>query len=1025
MLQGPLLLLLACPGDPGADRVATEATGQDSAGATPETGDSDAPGPLAGNPVITALTSASPGTLPAASGGVLTITADAAAPEGELEQYLDPAYTFTIDLGDGDATAVSLTVPSPSQLDFTFTVPAGMDAGRAGHALAMNGIPFLSVPVALSGDNDAVVAGMVGQGVVVLETDTDPGCGSWVLDSDNDGVVELVSGSVQDECILAHRACPIDGGGCVETKIDACLVSNGALTCAQSTHFPTGAGGVEVTTAAYGATGEVLELGAVVYESGTFTGAGSVTGATGLQAVVLDVGHAIPRGEAAKKPVLALLSPASGELYVVQSGVPLATTAVGSIATTTILKGTSWAGLFTSTDLSGGESSGTAWVWVFDGSTADKGTSLGTVAGTVGLPDWDAGGILRVRDITLDSPFFGIERMAAAGEDLDGDGHPELFVEAWGEGRHHTWVVMAATDKASSLPVRTLAQPCGGTEDDDLGCNWAAVVHGDAALDVAVAPPSLVANETGIVVSGFLVDDNANPEADRIAGARVAVEWDIADVTAAEAAIVQPTGVSIIGKISARTNDGAASCRGHGWCSRGKCTCAAGWDGASMVVAGGGSGSAQATRDLTAGDFAFFGPSQGDDAVVGRRTFQNTDFPNTVVTYRGDYGDGELLGSFSLMAAGWSQLELGDWRHSVHANALLSVVGGNLAEGDHSTFGLVSEQDIVTGTVYASWIDGVRDPVRYPLPTDTSTAGSTRPVLLSERLSDANGALLAWRDGGGQAWIGLADVDMALAGRGGDALPFLEGPFPIGNPARDDHDLLGLSTDRPGAIGLLTRSSASAPFFGNEALETRIDGSSGTAGWACEDQCLEAVLITVGGDGSDECLFQTMYLPAAGTLSEMVDAATIRYRASDKSCSDLLVPLAAFSPVAEGPQFAVLGTPFGDVISALLANDTDVVSTKVKGPAAGNYDGGMYVSAGDVNGDSLSDLFIGGVADEGPVLLFSNGRGGFTESGVQSVTFTNFARLLSATGGKDRCDESGGMLPTYGRGTYLDLDDYP
>ena len=1010
-----LTLLIACP-IKSTDKTSGEDPVDTGKGDTDhrDSGDSaDSGDELLSPPDITAWVSVNPATLPGAKGGEMSVLAAVTPPKGGLSVYTDPAYVFTVDLGK--STPVVVTVDGDF-LVFTFTVPPALDVdgGRAGHALSLNGVAFAEVPVALSADINDVVAAMVGTSMDIVPGDEDAICGTWMTDSDGDGVVEFVTLGIEDTCYVTARACAVDGSGCEESMVDACLGHKETVFCGSTDHFKTDGGDDQFTMAAFDVDGKVMEVGGFVLGKGGWTGAGEKPTETGLPAIVLDVSSSLPRGKRPRAPIHLLERTDTLEGYFIQGGEAWTFTNMGDVTTKAIAGGTGWAGLFGTTDLSGGTEGEDSWGWAL--TLTDK----GVISGSVLAPDMDAKAFATVRTFRTNPPPFTIEFMTASGEDLDGDGHPELFLEAWGEGRHTTWVVMAATDKSDTREIRTLAQPCGAESDPDEGCTWAVSVRGDEDLDHKVAESSLVANARVVSVTGFLVDDHANPLADRVASTVVAVEWDIADIVVDDATSVEGSGTSIIGEPSLKTTP--SSCNGRGQCFYGKCYCTPYYSGEDMVVGGGGSGTDIVDAPLEVGDLVYAGPDPTGTSVILRRSLMNTDFPNAEVTYRAHYGTEDVSGGRAYELAGMfvNPRPKEMWEGS---DSRISVTGGNFEAHDNSQVLMLSEGNISTGGMTVAWFDDEIDGVRYPLPADTTSGGATHPTLLSTRRSTDNGALITWRDGKGQVWIGLADIDSAMSDKGEEELPFLEGPFALGKPVLDTGNLLGLSVDRSGAVGIRQQMTG-RPFLNpNDYIDRYIDDSVGPPKWSCEDNCLDAVAVVVGSTGA--CPFETMYLPAAETLAEMIAAGTVRYSSSDKTCSDLPVPLLSFTPVADVPQFVLLRLPDGRCKTASF-DDVGQVAGGPLGPNGGTeVESAREVSAGDVNGDGLSDLFVVGTAESGAQLLLSDGRGGFTDSSVEASVFTNFALLLGPTSGKDVFNDEGGLPLTLGRSVYLDGDDYP
>lgn len=1020
-----LILLLACPvketHKPGTDDTndsAVHDSGVDDSGVD-DSGEPDETGEILLPPAVTALVSVEPATLPSDKGGSITFIAATAETESALKVYSSPDVGFSVRVGETD---VPVTVAvSGTDLLFSFVMPseARPAGGRVVYALSMNGTSFLNLPVALSANLETVADRLSSEGWSLAGSNAAKSCGETLLDSDSDGVVELVSVGIEGDCVVVGRACPVDGGTCLETKLDVCTESGGdPLLCGSTTHFRTSGSGVEAVLATLSEKGELIEVSELAWTGGSWTGTG-VASSTAIFGAVLGLNTS---KEDKSVPLALLVSSSSGVGTFVGVDRTFEWTAIGSTTAKNVLAGTAFAGLFSAVDLSRGSSSSEVWTWALDASSADR----GTITGSVFLPNEEASSFTRVRDFSLSSPDFSVELMTASGEDLDGDGHPELLVEAWGEGRHQVWVVMAATDKSDSRPVRALEQYCGGTDNGEVSCGMLASVYGDGTLDsVVVAAPTLVLNDSTLA-STQAEGVGSAPSGEWLENRTFALNYSLSELLVDDATAVPTESASHIGQTLAK---GGGSCSNRGSCRFGSCFCTPGFGGSSLRVAGGGSGSEVVDAELTAGDLVFVGPDEPTDSMIVRRTTYGRDSRYRYHARREAYhlaSGTELVAGAGLSVINGGNILVSDSSvFTIDRSSSLSITGGSLKLGETNAVVVSTVENRSTGASELGFTDGVTSVEGLVLPTESTVGGSSTPVLLSAHMSDDHGALFSWRDGLGQAWLALVDIDAAMASSWGKEVPFLEGPFAVGSAVADTENVLGLSLRRPGAVGL-SHFPVDGALFSMDNLPAYINATrSGPPEWRCEDACLDAVVITTGGDGSTECPWQTWYLPGATTLEEMVGSASVLASSSDKTCSNLQIPLAAYTSVADIPAFVALGTPGGSLSSVFLDDSGIVAEHAIPGSARADYDNTMFVSSTDVDGDALADLVVTGWSTAGSALYLSTGDGAFVDSGIEASVMTNFAVLLGGSPGTcGDVDFYGGERGYYGVGNHAGIYDW-
>jgi hypothetical protein len=295
------------------------------------------------------------------------------------------------------------------------------------------------------------------------------------------------------------------------------------------------------------------------------------------------------------------------------------------------------------------------------------------------------------------------------------------------------------------------------------------------------------------------------------------------------------------------------------------------------------------------------------------------------------------------------------------------------------------------------------------LPPDTTNNGvSTAPVVLSEEVSDDGGLLLGWRDGDGQAWLGVLDLAGAAA-LSGDTLPFLQGPVAIGAPLRDPDGLLGLSGDRPGMVRARNRIIADTPFLSMEDLEKRFSAweGFGESPFNTSVYFNGPAAMVVGTDSGGA---EVLVLSGFDTLDALVTTSLVR---TDTVVDRLPIPELSASLLPDAPPILVSRSMAGDISFVLIDADGPRAQTKV--PSIGALPEGGRLTAGDLNGDGLADLALGFGRDS--ILILSDGGGGVVLSGESDLHLrTNFAILLGGSAYDEECalDTDGGGALTWG-----------
>jgi hypothetical protein len=295
---------------------------------------------------------------------------------------------------------------------------------------------------------------------------------------------------------------------------------------------------------------------------------------------------------------------------------------------------------------------------------------------------------------------------------------------------------------------------------------------------------------------------------------------------------------------------------------------------------------------------------------------------------------------------------------------------------------------------------------RLQLPTETTSAGASVPAMLDLRISEDGGVLVGWRDGEGQAWLGVVDVASAAAAQEG-TVPFLQAPVAVGEPLTDpDGDgVFGWTSKHFGIVGVGRGIIADTPFFSMEDLEERFTSWDSPMEGGSEDDGsgYGPVVMSVANNGFNE----TIYIQAFPDIANL--STTTLYSTEDPA--DLPVPRVAATLVPDAPQVVVSTNAAGGVSLDLV----DGTRALAQSWHAFDLDPGVPVSAGDVNGDGIADLIAGQGMDA--VVVLSDGTGGELDQGPDPAYFTSFAILLGGADGTSACklDAEGSLSQTRGR----------
>lgn len=994
--------------------------------------------------VDAALLTSSPATLPATTGGSVRFTLRAAArtEEGEDATLADAAAegVVHVNLEDGTELPASFELIDDQTIAVTVEVEEGFGADLgAGHGrqplTVWIGDAFLAeVPLTRHLDADTGAQQLMGEGRDVLVPSAPMTVCDWTLaDTDEDGVAEVVSIGITEDGDVVGSAClgffdadPPEWE-CEDTTLEVPVEDGEDLFCGDVSHFKTKDGGVGTVMAAQTSGPRTIFVHLPTFDhrrGGWITEGGSWDDSRTMALSAIVIGMNTSK-EDAGQPLEAVLSIRGGDgrwggRY--EAGrEPWEWSRIGTITPAAIGEGKAWAGLFGTADLSGADPSDpSSWVWTVDPSKLSGG---GKLAVGVSRFDSSSGAFLNVRQIEIAPPAFTPELATASGEDIDGDGHPELIVEAWGEGRHAAWIVPGATDKANTRPITELT----GATGDRATVVAPMRVSGDGAVVVGVPTFKLDGNgkllselEELVAEKGLSFGMDLTPylETPRI---QVVQGWDAAEALSEDVSALGPEFAGVVGG----GDSGGTSCKegetpstsGRGVCHRGRCFCVPGHSGRLAASVGGGSTTTAPGAPLAPGDVALLGTDPSGGALVLTRTTDAagegagwpivamTDEMGGVSVIEGVYGaDGPVLQRDGEELMSWNGGSSVSVARGGPGDLGVFVFEPQLVEAATREEGDPTETMTVEVTLRVRYADQTSG--RLQLPTETTTAGSTVPAMLDRRISDEGGVLFGWRDGEGQAWLGVVDIQAAASAAEG-AVPFVQGPVAVGDALNDpDADgVLGWTSKSAGIVGV-KRIIADTPFFSMEDLEERFSSWDTPMEGAIDatEAGYGPVVLSIGNDGFQE----TVYLAAFPDIAEL--SMTTLYSTTD--VADLPVPRVAARLVPDAPQVVVSTNAAGGV-SLDLVDGTRPLAQQWH---AFDLDPGVPVSAGDLNGDGIADLVTGQGMDA--VVVLSDGQGGVLGGGgPDPAYFTSFAVLLGGADGTSECklDEEGSLSQTRGR----------
>lgn len=681
-----------------------------------------------------------------------------------------------------------------------------------------------------------------------------------------------------------------------------------------------------------------------------------------------------------------------------------------------VAEGEAWAGIVHEGRVRTATEAGDFWTWTFDPS-GEPGSCLGTL--TVRQ---HGSGLATGRRQVQDNPDATAERgrcatfddaraAAVRAVDLGGDGFTDLVLRVWGadlsgEATEVAWWIPDITNPRSRATAVKLvgAVSAPGYRPAPLG-DWPA--EADEPVDSSFAEP-------GVHLHGGAGDEHLSLDGLQILStdldgapatvAHVLNSWNVRELVAAGESSVSgetelgATGGGVHGQSKAATHRGhvtvlkASDSGGHGVCHMGRCFCDPGWAGTTMELGSGAGTDAADAADLAQGDLIWFGSSvPGGAPVASRPWWQSITSSAPAVESRTGSGDGAFtaarLGDGSSVIISGGNLDIRDASYCSFTDSTIDIQlfeqGPGWVMATMSDAVMAREGDSGFAILLGSMDD---DPCRsgdlyFRPPADTVVGGSSAPVALGEPGEDG-GLLLFWRDGMGQAWLGRVDLLTASTQDGGE-LPFLVPPVAIGDADPTVFAELGLSAERPLAVGsrrlplgesYLSQEDAALRFADWESpMEVPFAGyerAAGTDAW-----------MTVPW-ASSACGFATVVLPD-DLLGEGWEAAALVLEPAERDCSDLAVPLSAGDMLPDSSQAMVMGHGSGSIRIDILPDGrvyyrSDIVSNPISTTSAAEHNPlwGLRLSSGDSDGDGLDDVLVAAWDRGGALLMGSDGNGG-------------------------------------------------
>lgn len=623
-----------------------------------------------------------------------------------------------------------------------------------------------------------------------------------------------------------------------------------------------GAGGVIATAVVMDPDGNEP----VTVVTGTFDG----TTWTGTTAQMAIFGAVLGLNTTKSEPATpSFLSVSGGSVIFTDNVDATFTDSIGTVSGGEIASGTAFAGLFGDNDLSSDGDTLTR-IWTLEPSRS--GQQL-----TVVSPDSSTGTMSTVRQVTIGTSM-DVEVATASGQDGNGDGAPELFVELWSTtGTKEVWVIPNVTDKADSRSPRLLL----GTPS--TGYDFFSETGG--AFRVV---------QSRLVVGGGprIRDIHHHPDKS-VSGRPIpggstwlsAEEWDMVDVLTDDAVEVSPVVTGMVGRLHHRGR--AAYHSGRGVCHFGQCYASAG--GFGGWVPGSVSGEVSVSKDdpYADGDIVYAGlAADGTTLMYSRGLFEGVDGSAMPVSMT---PDGELttftigVGSATVTLPGGSAIGVPAASMVWNDQADGYFIGSTVPADDGTLSSSV--QYFSGGSVTALDFGVVQD----------------NPVFIAGAGAQTN---VLFRNGSNHSW-GTA-IDFSVGGT-------LDERATLGKPPSSGAYTYMFWLNPSLAVNL-------PPSRGGKFCRSNGDICAPGYGWETGDPIGDAspspaTLVVVPADSA--CGWETWYLPPGESLEARTDAASVVSSSEKDDCRDLLVPVASLDTVLDLSPLGLLASAEGTLVTVI------------------------------------------------------------------------------------------------------------